>query len=110
MIHIFSVLWNNYRYKKLNYLIIIEIKKDEIIGCLDFIQYVYDVFGFKFELALSTRPDNFIGDVKNWDKAEDALREALNKTGKEWKINPGDGAFYGPKIDIKLFDAFERGH
>lgn len=81
---------------------------EEILGCLDFLDYVYSIFGFKYELELSTRPENKLGDDALWDRAEAALEAALNTFGKPWKINPGDGAFYGPKIDIKLFDALKR--
>ena len=77
---------------------------------LDFMDYCYKVFGFEYELYLSTRPETMLGSSELWDMAEAALTEALNKFGKPWKINPGDGAFYGPKIDIKLFDALGRSH
>ncbi|PIA31973.1 hypothetical protein AQUCO_04700086v1 [Aquilegia coerulea] len=82
--------------------------KDEVKQVLDFIQYAYDIFGFTFELELSTRPEKYLGDVETWDKAETALKEALNDFKRPWKINEGDGAFYGPKIDIGVFDAFKR--
>ena len=59
-------------------------------------------------LELSTRPEKFLGNLEDWDKAEAQLNEALKKFGKDYKINHGDGAFYGPKIDIKLFDVFDR--
>lgn len=64
------------------------------------------MFGFTYELGLSTRPDNHLGEAHVWDDAEEALRQALFKFGRPFKINHGDGAFYGPKIDIDLFDAF----
>lgn len=87
---------------------------DEILGCLDFLNYVYSTFNFNFELELSTRPAERLGDEDLWDKAEESLKIALNKfteiTGKKWKENPGDGAFYGPKIDIKVYDALKRPH
>lgn len=82
----------------------------EVLGVLDFLDHVYGIFGFKFELELSTRPADKLGDDAMWDQAEAALAEALNKFGKPWKENPGDGAFYGPKIDIKVFDALKRPH
>mmetsp|Transcript_1993 Transcript_1993/g.1843 ORF Transcript_1993/g.1843 Transcript_1993/m.1843 type:complete len:442 (+) Transcript_1993:1329-2654(+) len=84
--------------------------EDEIYGCLDFINYIYSVFGFEFKLELSTKPEMHLGDDALWEKAEKKLEEALNRFGKEWKINPGDGAFYGPKIDIKVYDALKREH
>ena len=59
-------------------------------------------------MKLSTRPEGYLGELEVWNQAEDALRNALNKSGKEWKLNPGDGAFYGPKIDITVFDALKR--
>lgn len=77
---------------------------------LDFLDHIYGLFGFKFELELSTRPEKRIGDEDLWDKAEQALEDALNNFGKPWRLNPGDGAFYGPKIDIKVFDALKRPH
>lgn len=83
---------------------------DEVMGCLDFLGYIYGNFGFKFELELSTRPETRLGSDDLWDRAEAALAEALNKFGKPWVENPGDGAFYGPKIDIKVFDALKRSH
>lgn len=83
---------------------------EEIINCLDFLNYVYSLFGFEFELHLSTKPDKYLGDDALWEEAEEGLRKALNDFGKPWKENPKDGAFYGPKIDITLFDAMRRGH
>lgn len=83
---------------------------DEVMGALDFLKYVYDIFGFYYEFELSTRPEKALGSKDLWDQAEAALAEALNKSGKQWKLNPGDGAFYGPKIDIKVFDALNRKH
>ncbi|KAK3022339.1 hypothetical protein RJ639_047044, partial [Escallonia herrerae] len=82
--------------------------KDEVKSVLEFINYTYDIFGFTFELKLSTRPEKFLGDVATWEKAESALAEALNEFGKPWQINEGDGAFYGPKIDISVSDAMRR--
>jgi threonyl-tRNA synthetase len=83
---------------------------DEILNNLDFLDHIYGLFGFKFELELSTRPEKRMGEEALWDKAEAALEDALNKFGRPWRKNPGDGAFYGPKIDIKVFDAFKRSH
>lgn len=84
---------------------------EEMTNCLDFLQSVYGIFGFTFELKLSTRPeDKFIGDIAVWDDAEKRLTEALNKFGHKWSLNPGDGAFYGPKIDITIQDALRRKH
>jgi len=71
---------------------------------------VYGIFGFEFHLELSTRPELRLGDDQLWDKAENALKAALDEFGKSWEINEGDGAFYGPKIDIKVFDALKRPH
>ncbi|WVZ59396.1 hypothetical protein U9M48_009542 [Paspalum notatum var. saurae] len=82
--------------------------KDEVKGVLEFINYVYEIFGFKYELELSTRPEKYLGDIETWDRAEEQLKEALNEFGKPWQINEGDGAFYGPKIDIGVFDALKR--
>lgn len=82
--------------------------KEEVKGVLDFISDVYKIFGFTFDLKLSTRPEQFLGDLESWEKAEAALTEALNEFGKPWEINEGDGAFYGPKIDISVNDAMRR--
>ena len=82
----------------------------EVDGCLDFLDFVYRMLGFNYELELSTRPANALGSVELWAGAEAQLAESLNKFGKPWKINPGDGAFYGPKIDIKVYDALKRKH
>jgi threonyl-tRNA synthetase len=84
--------------------------KDEIKGALDFLKTVYGIFGFNFDLKLSTRPEKFLGEIETWNKAEKQLEEALNEFGYKWAINPGDGAFYGPKIDITIQDALKRSH
>ncbi|XP_058492874.1 threonine--tRNA ligase 1, cytoplasmic [Solea solea] len=84
--------------------------EDEIKGCLDFLRTVYEVFGFTFKLNLSTRPEKFLGDPQFWDEAEKQLENSLNEFGEKWVLNPGDGAFYGPKIDIEIKDAIGRYH
>uniref|UniRef100_A0A4W4E631 threonine--tRNA ligase n=1 Tax=Electrophorus electricus TaxID=8005 RepID=A0A4W4E631_ELEEL len=84
--------------------------ESEMKGCLDFLRCVYDVFGFSFQLHLSTRPEKFLGDITLWNEAEEQLENSLNEFGEPWKLNPGDGAFYGPKIDIKIKDAIGRYH
>lgn len=85
--------------------------EQEINGALDFLKHVYGIFGFTFALFLSTMPDDHLGDVEAWQKAESALAKALNDVFPgQWKENPKDGAFYGPKIDIKVFDALKRAH
>lgn len=88
--------------------------KQEMKGALNFMQTVYGVFGFDFDLELSTRPENYLGDLSLWEAAEKQLAEVLDEykaeTGKPWKLNPGDGAFYGPKIDIHIHDAMKRSH
>ncbi|XP_044095056.1 threonine--tRNA ligase, mitochondrial isoform X1 [Neovison vison] len=82
----------------------------EIRGCLDFLRSVYAVLGFSFRLALSTRPSGFLGEPCLWDQAEQVLQRALEEFGEPWDLNPGDGAFYGPKIDVHLHDALGRPH
>jgi len=82
----------------------------EIKSCLEFMEHVYGVFGFEFDLELSTRPERYIGKIEVWNEAEKALEVALNNFGRPWKLNPGDGAFYGPKIDIHIQDALKRSH
>jgi threonyl-tRNA synthetase len=69
---------------------------------------VYENFGFDYTLELSTRPKKKMGSEQDWDLAETGLIRALETTGKSWKLNPGDGAFYGPKIDIKIKDILGR--
>lgn len=82
----------------------------EIKGCLEFLKHVYVVFGFTFQLKLSTRPDEFLGEIAVWEDAERQLSESLEAFGEPWSLNPGDGAFYGPKIDITITDALRRPH
>ncbi|XP_060073601.1 threonine--tRNA ligase 1, cytoplasmic-like isoform X2 [Ylistrum balloti] len=84
--------------------------KEEMAGCLDFLKHVYTVFGFTFKLFLSTRPQKFLGDIAVWDAAEKQLAECLDEFGEGWVLNPEDGAFYGPKIDITIMDALKRSH
>ncbi|OCK77330.1 class II aaRS and biotin synthetase [Lepidopterella palustris CBS 459.81] len=85
---------------------------DEIKSTLDFVGMVYETFGLgPYKLLLSTRPvDHFMGTVEDWDKAEEQLKLALAHSGREWSINEGDGAFYGPKIDIVLKDSHGKEH
>lgn len=80
----------------------------EIIAIIDFVSDVMNMFGFEFSHEISTRPEKFIGSVENWDLATEALIKALDHKGVPYTINEGDGAFYGPKIDIKLKDALGR--
>uniref|UniRef100_A0A8D2GKZ4 threonine--tRNA ligase n=1 Tax=Urocitellus parryii TaxID=9999 RepID=A0A8D2GKZ4_UROPR len=82
----------------------------EIRSCLDFLRSVYAVLGFSFRLVLSTRPSGFLGEPCLWDQAEQVLQQALEDFGEPWDLNPGDGAFYGPKIDVHLHDALGRPH
>lgn len=81
---------------------------EEITKVLDFVKDTMDIFGFDFSLELSTQPEKHIGSEENWRKATQALQQALEKTNKEYRINEGEGAFYGPKIDVKLKDALRR--
>ena len=82
--------------------------ESEIKNVLNLVDELYSVFKFNYEVELSTMPESHIGDEKDWAYAEDALKSALKSLGKDYKINPGDGAFYGPKIDIKIKDALGR--
>jgi threonyl-tRNA synthetase len=93
--------------------------QSEVNGVLDMLQHCYGIFGYKFSLMLSTRPEKYLGEVEQWNKAEEQLKQALDtfcaseeakKSGQSWSLNPGDGAFYGPKIDIQLTDALRRKH
>jgi threonyl-tRNA synthetase len=80
----------------------------EVIGCLDFAFYLYELFGFESRLELSTRPPNRIGTDEMWDQAEGALERALEHRGLQYEVNEGDGAFYGPKIDLHMTDSIGR--
>ncbi|KAA0890441.1 threonine--tRNA ligase [Oryzomonas rubra] len=80
----------------------------EIKGVLAFVSDVMAIFGFEYEMELSTRPEKSIGDDASWDLATNALLSALKDSGRPYEINEGDGAFYGPKIDIKLRDCLDR--
>lgn len=82
--------------------------EDEVFKMIDLADYLYSTFGFKYTLELSTRPDDYMGDLETWEMAEGALKAALEKKNMPYKINPGDGAFYGPKIDFHLQDAIGR--
>jgi threonyl-tRNA synthetase len=81
---------------------------DEVVGMLDLVDYVMGVFGFEYSAEVSTRPEKSIGEDADWELATDALVETLKERGVPFEINEGDGAFYGPKIDIKLKDAIGR--
>ncbi len=82
---------------------------EEVSNILSLYDYVYSVFDLNYSIELSTRPtDNYIGSIEVWDKAEEALKKACLATGHDFKINPGDGAFYGPKLDFKLRDSMNR--
>lgn len=82
--------------------------KDEILGVIDLVDYFYSIFGFKYHVELSTRPENSMGSDEDWERATNALKEALEAKGLEYKINEGEGAFYGPKIDFHLEDSIGR--
>ncbi|MBU1144825.1 MAG: threonine--tRNA ligase [Firmicutes bacterium] len=81
----------------------------EVANLVKLFEYVYSVFHLDYHIELSTRPkDKFIGKIETWDKAEKALADALKSLNKDYKVNPGDGAFYGPKLDFKLRDSMNR--
>ncbi|ACS79411.1 threonine--tRNA ligase [Maridesulfovibrio salexigens] len=82
--------------------------RDEIIGVAKFVGDVMGLFGFEYEAEVSTKPEKAIGSDEDWDRATEALEGALKEMGMEYSINEGDGAFYGPKIDIIIKDALER--
>ncbi|MEK4130239.1 threonine--tRNA ligase [Solibacillus sp. FSL W8-0474] len=84
--------------------------EDEIALALKIIDHVYKVFGFEYEVELSTRPEDYMGELDLWNQAEEALENVLNRLGITYKINEGDGAFYGPKIDIHIRDAIKRSY
>jgi len=83
--------------------------EEEVVKLINFIDRVYKIFGLSYDIELSTRPEEkYIGDIAIWDKSEKALEEACHKAGHECKINPGDGAFYGPKLDFHIKDSLGR--
>jgi threonyl-tRNA synthetase len=82
--------------------------KDEIKGVIKLIDEIYKQFGFSYKLELSTRPEKFLGEIKDWDMAEASLQAALDELNLNFVINEGDGAFYGPKIDFHLTDCIGR--
>lgn len=82
--------------------------KDEIVGVIELVDSFYDVFGFKYHVELSTKPEEAMGSDEDWDRAIGALKEALEHKGIDYTINEGDGAFYGPKIDFHLEDSIGR--
>lgn len=82
--------------------------KDEIIGIIELTDKIYNIFGFKYHVELSTRPENSMGSDEDWDRAIMSLKDALEEKGVKYRINEGDGAFYGPKIDFHLEDSIGR--
>ena len=82
--------------------------KDEVIGVIDLVDYFYKIFGFDYFVELSTKPENAMGSDEDWQVATEALREALEAKNVKFKVNEGDGAFYGPKIDFHLRDCIGR--
>jgi threonyl-tRNA synthetase len=82
--------------------------EDEVLRCLDFGFYLYELFGFEPRVELSTRPDNRLGSDETWDHAEGALAHALERRGLEYEIGDGEGTFYGPKIDLHMTDSIGR--
>lgn len=83
--------------------------EEEIKGVIDFIKYIYDKFEMKFSVGLSTRPEQYIGDIANWNKAEEILKGIISNF-ENHHINEGDGAFYGPKLDFTVIDTLNRKH
>ncbi|KAJ4291551.1 threonyl-tRNA synthetase [Collariella sp. IMI 366227] len=86
--------------------------RDEVADLFDFMRKFYGILDLTFKLKLSTRPDKYMGEIETWNRAESRLKEALDEFaaggGVEWELNPGDGAFYGPKIDIAVLDCLNR--
>ncbi len=82
--------------------------KDQLVEVIELADLIYSTFGFKYSVELSTRPENSMGSEEQWDIAENGLKEALEEKGIEYRIDEGDGAFYGPKIDFQLEDAIGR--
>jgi len=82
--------------------------EDEVFACLDYASYLYELFGMEARFELSTRPDKKLGTDEEWDFTESALRAALDRRGIDYVVNEGDGAFYGPKIDLHMTDVLGR--
>ena len=83
--------------------------EDEILNILDFTLFILKTFGFdSYDVYLSTQPEKYVGTPENWEKATNALRQALEKKGLSYQVDPGEGVFYGPKIDIKIKDSLNR--
>ncbi len=83
--------------------------EEEVLGVIEFLQTVYKTFGFEnYRVELSTKPEKSIGSAEVWQRAEAGLQKALERAGLHYKLNPGDGAFYGPKIDFHITDALDR--
>ena len=82
--------------------------RDEIKGVVALIDEVYSLFGFKYHVELSTRPEDSMGSDEDWEVATEGLRGALDDLGLDYVVNEGDGAFYGPKIDFHLEDSIGR--
>jgi threonyl-tRNA synthetase len=83
--------------------------ESEVVRLINFIDRMYGVFGLTYNIELSTRPEEkYIGNIEIWNKSEKALEDACHKAGRECKINPGDGAFYGPKLDFHIKDSLGR--
>src|SRR5699024_10318012 len=82
--------------------------EEEVFAMMELADRLYKTFGFEYSVELSTRPDDYMGELEDWERAESSLKSALEKVGLDYDINPGDGAFYGPKIDFQLKDAIGR--
>ncbi|HEX68203.1 MAG TPA: threonine--tRNA ligase, partial [bacterium] len=82
--------------------------KEEIEGVIDFVDYMMKIFRFPYRAFLSTRPEKYAGELEDWDRAENTLKEVLEDKGIKYEIEEGEGVFYGPKIDIKMEDALGR--
>lgn len=82
--------------------------EEQIGEVLELVDEIYKAFGMTYRIYLSTRPENFLGEIETWDRAEAALERALHAAGRDFTLNPGDGAFYGPKLDFEVTDAIGR--
>ena len=82
--------------------------EEEIKGIIEFIGQIYEVFGFDYSIELSTRPEDSMGSEELWERAESSLKQVLDQQGLDYRINEGDGAFYGPKIDFHILDSLKR--